>query len=190
MQHMQCGTVYLPVNDTFQLWQAGDVSALTVVTSLRNADVTWREVRTPPFPAVKAAERRIAWFASFLSNSSVTQPRRPRDRRFINFTWPEHPLTAGCERQGEMLGGGRAAAAALHSSLEMSKLSAEKVIVVVCCQISPLYKLCARWLSFRYSDGAEHASGPLSLDWDELHASCGLKVIVYLLLKSFSYVLR
>lgn len=74
--------------------QAGDVSALTVGTSLRNADVTWREVRTPLF-CCQAAERRVARFASFLSNNSVTRPRRPPDRRFINFAWAGHLLTSG-----------------------------------------------------------------------------------------------
>lgn len=62
-----------------------------VVTTLRNADVTWPWCARR-LSCCQAAERRITWLASFLSNDSLAQPRRLPDRRFINFTWAEHLL--------------------------------------------------------------------------------------------------
>lgn len=158
-----------------------------VVTSLRNADVTWPRCARR-LPCCQAAERRIAWFASFVSNDSLAQPRRLPDRRFINFTWAEHLLRGSLVSDRRRTGEEPRLPCTPHWKCQSR---ARKVIVVVCVAKYRLFHLlCTRSLSFSNSDGAEPAFGPLSPDWDELLANCGLKVILYLLLKSFSYVLR
>lgn len=91
-----------------------------VVTSLRNADVTWPRCARR-LSCCQAAERRIAWFASFVSNDSLAQPRRLPDRRFINFTWAEHLLKGSLWATGGELARSRGCLALL-----IGKVKAER----------------------------------------------------------------
>lgn len=88
---MQRSTMYRSVNDTVQLRQATDASAPTVVTSRRNADVTWRAVRTPLFFLLSSggeAHRSIRFFleqqlgraAAQTSSQAAREPTRGQTR--------------------------------------------------------------------------------------------------------------
>lgn len=105
MQRMLCSAVYLPVNDTYRTWRTPRSRPDWVITSLRNADVTWPRCARR-LSSCQAAGRRAASFASFLEQ----QLRRAHfliDASLILHGQAEHLLKAGCGRQEESRGESR-----------------------------------------------------------------------------------